>query len=60
VLPQLEARLDGDDLSLTGALGAVDSAVLDALDEELLVDTDHPYELARLERAAGPARPSRS
>ena len=50
VLPQLEARLEGDDLTLAGALRAVDTAVLDGLDEALLVDTDHPHELARLER----------
>jgi molybdopterin-guanine dinucleotide biosynthesis protein A len=52
-LPQLEARLRGDDLSLTGALAAVDTAIVEGLEEELLVDTDHPDELARLERAHG-------
>ena len=51
VLSRLEARLRGDDLSLDGALGAVDTQVLDGLEEALLVDTDHPHELARLERA---------
>jgi molybdopterin-guanine dinucleotide biosynthesis protein A len=51
VLSRLEARLRGDDLSLDGALGAVDTEVLDGLEEALLVDTDHPHELARLERA---------
>lgn len=50
VLPRLEARLAGDDLSLAGALRAVDTAVLDGLDEALLVDTDHAHELASLER----------
>jgi molybdopterin-guanine dinucleotide biosynthesis protein A len=50
-LAQLEARLRGDDLSLAGALRAVDTVVVDSLEEGLLVDTDHPDELARLERA---------
>ena len=49
-LPLLEARLAGDDLSLAGALAAVDAAVVEDLDAALLVDTDHPEELARLER----------
>ena len=52
-LPQLEARLRGNDLSLTGALRAVDTALVDGLEEALLVDTDHPHELARLEAASG-------
>jgi molybdenum cofactor guanylyltransferase len=51
VLPLLEARLEGPDLSLAGALLAVDTAVVEGLDEALLVDTDHPHELERLERA---------
>jgi molybdopterin-guanine dinucleotide biosynthesis protein A len=50
-LPLLEARLAGDDLSLGGALGAVDTAVVEDLDAALLVDTDHPDELARLEQS---------
>jgi molybdopterin-guanine dinucleotide biosynthesis protein A len=53
-LPQLEARLRGDDLSLAGALRAVDTAVVHGLEEALLVDTDRPHELARLERVTGP------
>ena len=50
VLPQLEARLAGEDASLAGALRAVDTAVVAGLEDTLLVDTDHPDELARLER----------
>jgi molybdopterin-guanine dinucleotide biosynthesis protein A len=50
-LSRLEERLVGDDLSLAGALRAVDAVVLDDLDDALLVDTDHPHELARLERS---------
>jgi molybdopterin-guanine dinucleotide biosynthesis protein A len=49
VLPMIEARLDGDDLSLAGALSAVDSAVVD-LDGQLLVDADTPNELRRIAR----------
>jgi molybdopterin-guanine dinucleotide biosynthesis protein A len=44
VLPKLEARLTGDDLSLAGALRSLDTAVVD-VDDRLLVDTDTPDEL---------------
>ena len=49
VLPQVAARLAGDDLSLAGALRAVDTAILE-LDEQLLVDTDTPDELREIAR----------
>ena len=48
-LPTIEARLDGDDLSLAGALRAVDTAVVD-LDDDLLVDADTPDELREIAR----------
>ena|SRR5205085_5785055 len=47
-LPALEARLLGDDLSLAGALAAVDTATVE-VDEELLEDADDPATLARLQ-----------
>jgi molybdopterin-guanine dinucleotide biosynthesis protein A len=49
VWPILEERLGGDDLSLIGALDAVDTAILE-LDEHLLVDTDTPDELRDIAR----------
>ena len=49
VLPTIEARLGGDDLSLAGALRALDSAILD-LDDDLLVDADTPDELREIAR----------
>jgi molybdopterin-guanine dinucleotide biosynthesis protein A len=52
VLPVLEARLEGPDLSLAGALRAVDTAIVHGLDEELLSDADEPDELERLERTS--------
>ncbi len=51
VLDRLEGRLAGSDLTLAGALRAVDTVVVEGLDDELLVDTDHPDELERIERA---------
>jgi molybdopterin-guanine dinucleotide biosynthesis protein A len=48
-LPPIEARLGGDDLSLAGALRAVDTAIL-ALDDDLLVDADTPDELREIAR----------
>ncbi len=49
VLPEIEARLDGYDLSLAGALRAVDTATVE-LDEDLLVDADTPDELRDIAR----------
>ena len=48
-LPQIEARLGGNDLSLAGALRAVDTAVVE-LDDHLLVDADTPDELREIAR----------
>ena len=50
-LRRLEARLGGDDLSLAGALRALDAVELHDLEAALLADADHPHELAQLERA---------
>ena len=46
-LATLERRLNGDDLSLRGALRALDTAVLE-IDPELLADADTPDELRQL------------
>jgi molybdenum cofactor guanylyltransferase len=51
-LPVLEARLAGDDLSLRGALAALDTAFVDA-DPAQLVDVDTRADLARLTAAQG-------
>lgn len=48
-LPKIEARLRGDDLSLAGALRAVDTAIVE-LDDHLLVDADTPDELREIAR----------
>jgi molybdopterin-guanine dinucleotide biosynthesis protein A len=48
-LPQIEARLHGDDLSLAAALHAVDTAIVE-LDDDLLVDADTPDELREIAR----------
>jgi molybdopterin-guanine dinucleotide biosynthesis protein A len=48
---KVEARLRGDDLSLAGALRALDTAYVD-LDESFLVDTDTPDELRAAARSA--------
>ena len=48
-LPRIESRLDGDDLSLAGALRAVDTAIV-AVDDDLLVDADTPDELREIAR----------
>jgi molybdenum cofactor guanylyltransferase len=48
-LPQIEARLHGDDLSLAAALRAVDTAIVE-LDDDLLVDADTPDELREIAR----------
>jgi molybdenum cofactor guanylyltransferase len=48
-LPQIEARLGGDDLSLAGALRAVDTATVE-VDDRLLVDADTPDELREIAR----------
>lgn len=49
-LPKIEARLRGEDLSLAGALRALDTAVVSGFDDDLLGDADEPHDLARLER----------
>jgi molybdopterin-guanine dinucleotide biosynthesis protein A len=49
-LPQIEARLHCDDLSLAGALRGIDTAVVDDVDSELLADADTPDELQALAR----------
>ncbi len=46
-LATLEQRLTGDDLSLRGALRALDTATLD-IDPELLADADTPDQLRQL------------
>jgi molybdopterin-guanine dinucleotide biosynthesis protein A len=48
-LPKIEVRLGGDDLSLAGALRAVDTAIVE-VDDHLLVDADTPDELREIAR----------
>ena len=49
----VEARLAGDDLSLAGALRALDTAFVE-VDEALVVDTDTPAELRAAARRLVP------
>jgi molybdenum cofactor guanylyltransferase len=51
-LPKIEARLHGDDLSLAGALRALDTAYVDVGDDGLLADADTPDALELLARRA--------
>ena len=52
-LPKVEARLAGDDLSLAGALRALDTAFVD-VDEALVADADTPAELRAAARRLVP------
>jgi molybdopterin-guanine dinucleotide biosynthesis protein A len=49
-LPLVESRLRGDDLSLAGALRAMETVVVHDLDRNLLVDADTPAQLRGLEQ----------